>query len=927
MRSETWQLATKRSPVVLLTGDSGTGKTSVLNAAQNEYSATALSPAPVACLFDSGALQVALLDALSAAIALHDAEESGWRQLGNRIIHASRETSQEMGKSLCDALVQELLNLVKSRLGQDVGNGLLTFVKGLRNDDRDSLRRDIRSRSDGNVVRLLVRLADEVADVLDQDIVVSLDDVDRLGEVDQRILASIAAQPPHRVRVIVAYSTVKPDALTAIDQLRALNCPEVVVAGLSCGDVDRWLTAERVDTAMGERIYELSQGYPLLVEGLIVHIQAGGSLEEYEAPTVFTAVLNDALQRLPHSAHRAARELSAFKAPLADRDIPAFLGIDALDWGIARSALEAERILTVERATGKWFHEARRAYLWESVLSDDERGIVGQKAYQKLLRDQQASEDAVAGSGLSILIAELASYARDSQAANPQLAPILGLSTEELGVLAAAIELEGTGLASPTPVDQVVIHAHTAFGTPREAALAALPALGERGLLELQQVGQGGVTPSENTGVMVSLANDEVQVVAHGRIQSALGKSAIPHLADHVVRTHLDNVRLESYRVISQAGYVDAYAMYKQANHFRAPIQLRRVGDPILGIWLDLGEQPMSIVAIFNETTELSVAEREVAELTGESFGRRLSVKGTFVDPTHTIPTWRLVQVLYYVTGRPVEVYRDKQWVLEGIHPLSPIECARRQIDALSVLRTELDPVEREVLGLSQPGGLVIAAAGDTTYIATLRGTDQVIELDPAVFEAVESSTSLQFARLEQAIAPGPGVSIGTVTVQRRPNPRVNDPVVEDFGRLWRRARDFNLRQPRTRISIDPDALTAALTSAHRRDMRLVQRLAERVTVGDQRGRRDPRSLRIAIGTAKSDQPFATRMAVSAHPAGDLEDVQVRFVDDAYLRDGAALYAAAFGAEEPGPDFYEAPALSVIASVLGFLDDEINFVA
>jgi hypothetical protein len=52
---------------------------------------------------------------------------------------------------LHDALVQELLNLVNSRLGQDdVGNGLLTFVKSLRNDDRDSLRRDIRSRSDGN---------------------------------------------------------------------------------------------------------------------------------------------------------------------------------------------------------------------------------------------------------------------------------------------------------------------------------------------------------------------------------------------------------------------------------------------------------------------------------------------------------------------------------------------------------------------------------------------------------------------------------------------------------------------------------------------------------------------------------------------------------------------------------------------------------
>ena len=189
VRSETWQLVTKRAPFVLLTGDSGTGKTSVLLESQTEYGAATLAPPPTACMFDSGALQVALLDALSAAMAMHDSEESGWRKLGNRITHASRETAFEMGKSLRDALVQELLNLVKSRLGQDVGQGLLAFVKGLRSDDRETLRLDIRSRSDGNVVRLLVRLADEVAETLDRDIVIALDDADRLSDADQRILA------------------------------------------------------------------------------------------------------------------------------------------------------------------------------------------------------------------------------------------------------------------------------------------------------------------------------------------------------------------------------------------------------------------------------------------------------------------------------------------------------------------------------------------------------------------------------------------------------------------------------------------------------------------------------------------------------------------------------------------------------------------
>jgi hypothetical protein len=86
----------------------------------------------------------------------------------------------------------------------------------------------------------------------------------------------------------------------------------------------------------------------------------------------------------------------------------------------------------------------------------------------------------LAGSGLTVPIAELARYAHDSQAANPKLKQLIDLGADELAVLAAAIELEGTGIASPTPADQLVIHAHTAFGAPRAQALEALPTLSDR---------------------------------------------------------------------------------------------------------------------------------------------------------------------------------------------------------------------------------------------------------------------------------------------------------------------------------------------------------------------------------------------------------------------------------------------------------------
>ena len=69
------------------------------------------------------------------------------------------------------------------------------------------------------------------------------------------------------------------------------------------------------------------------------------------------------------------------------------------------------------------------------------------------------------------------------RAANPKLKQLIDFSDDELAVLAAAIELEGTGIATPTPADQLVIHAHTAFGARRAQALEALPTLSDNGLL------------------------------------------------------------------------------------------------------------------------------------------------------------------------------------------------------------------------------------------------------------------------------------------------------------------------------------------------------------------------------------------------------------------------------------------------------------
>lgn len=57
------------------------------------------------------------------------------------------------------------MELANAGLGQNVGQGLLKFLKSLKKDDSEDLRQTLRSQSDSNIVRLLVRLAEEVAAV------------------------------------------------------------------------------------------------------------------------------------------------------------------------------------------------------------------------------------------------------------------------------------------------------------------------------------------------------------------------------------------------------------------------------------------------------------------------------------------------------------------------------------------------------------------------------------------------------------------------------------------------------------------------------------------------------------------------------------------------------------------------------------------
>lgn len=556
------------------------------------------------------------------------------------------------------------------------------------------------------------------------------------------------------------------------------------------------------------------------------------------------------------------------------------------------------------------------------MLTEPERHDVGQSAYTKLLEHQRRTDKTYAP-GVFRQISALAPYARTSMAENPALVAVIGLDSDQLGVLAAVIELQNVEQGSPTPADQVVIHAHTAYGVDRGIAIDTLPALDARGLIRLEEV------PRRNFGraeaVVDFILDYECGVVTRGRVQSVLGKAVVPHLTDHVVRAHLERVRLESYAIITQAGHADALGVIAHAGMVRAPLQLRRIGDPVLGLWLHYGDQPLTVVGVFNTNADRAAAEREIANLSGTSFGRRIRVDRTFQDPTHSVASLRFMRAVYFATGLAVHS-NGREFGLDHPPALSMIEFAQRQVDLLAVLASETDELEREVYDLSQPCGVAIARRDKAEYRLDIRGAAHVYPMDFDQVAEILEQDSLVSARIELALDLPAAITTKHLTTQVWKEERTQDPVVELLGTLRKRAEEFNARQPRAIVDLEKRHLQAQLSAAHVRDQQLARKLSEKITIAGRRGIRPTRALRLAIHTHGPRNRPSHRFAVCAWPHGEPNDVQIRYVSDETIENAEALYSAAFGADADATDLHGGMLLEVLASSLGFAENEIELV-
>ncbi len=422
--------------------------------------------------------------------------------------------------------------------------------------------------------------------------------------------------------------------------------------------------------------------------------------------------------------------------------------------------------------------------------------------------------------------------------------------------------------------DSLLIHARSTFGGADDL-VDTLADLVDSGFLKMQQRPIGpGESVVESQRVEIAELDPAVEVVVHGRIQTVLGRPAIPQVASLVARTHLEELRQESTFMVIAAEEADTLDLISWANMCRSFLR-----EPMLAARLRFGDQPVSISAIFNTDADRAAALAHLRAADGaESVQRRLTVDKTLLGPGERVPSTLFLNSVWHATGVPVESDRTKWWLRTSM--VLPIgEFARRRLDCLRLVRNAATEAEREAMELDLPVGIGTADLGERLYWIELCGTEAVVEVDPAVAAQISSTDPYLYSRLSVALGLTSGQRIRNFTEQTRGAPLVEDPVVDALNDLWLKARRFNADQAPRRILFNEGNLNETIRATHVRMSHIARTMSETLTVAGQRGHRDPRSLNVAIHAIGDPRRWGGLATVAAYPIGDPGQVSVRIVD------------------------------------------------
>jgi hypothetical protein len=797
-------LVARQGKLVLLIGDSGVGKSEVLGAGQSD-SSLVLAPSPIHLRSAPGALQRGLLESLAEAMTQVVADQSTADRVGRLIVDSARRVADIRLKDLAAGVARQLLGVISSRVSPELSEVLSSFGQQLVTAVDSELSARINNAADQDVVDLLCGFASEVRTfAAGRNLVLALDDGDRLDDSDLRRLADLSTYLPEAITIRVAFSTWNVRKREQADELVRLGVDPVELEGLTESNVREWLVAEDLPEAWAPRVHRTTNGYALHVAAAIELLKETRSIKDLDGmdrADVIGAATRQVWRELDLPSRFAAQRLTAFATPLESEEVANYLDMDPMAWRMLERNLSESRVFT---GHPPWFHELRRRYIWSAILDDDDRIEILSAATR--YRGEQLALPAAKAEAF-VEYAELTALEASLIDQDPHIAAVMAADRNEVGIAAALIEL-----AQPTPAplnaDSVLLYAQQIFGVVDDLP-GALRRLGEKGFVHI-------ASDDRQTMLVPTWGSVEIARLFAGRAAGELGRLPTPLLATTVfdagLRPRLGTFRSASYGIGTPAIWqLSQQASQLQRVQADGSILMGRAGPNLL-LRYEYEGLPSYAVLVYDEIEERDAAAVRLAGRSEVIHERALSIIDCLRDPTDCVPSLRFFLAMERLRGTSLvnAVNGPSTRTPKLAVPMALEDEMLQRARTLEAIRELCTPIERLAASLEKPIGYLYQGSTEESLAIHVIGRGGAERFD------TDSLTPFlaPFFRVELARGAdlAPDEHLGLISLHHGKDQ--NDPTLHEMLWVFQQTARFNQQQGRASISLDSPTLETLIAAS-----------------------------------------------------------------------------------------------------------------
>lgn len=810
------QLSDTVAGFVIVSGDAGIGKSALLDHLADGTDPSEIIASPLIRVRHSGgALKYALLESLQHVVEGMIDEQGDTRTIASHLVDAAKRLANDKARELPKVIGRVLLGAIRDRIGSEAADVLAEYIADLQVSYEEDLSARLAAEADRDTVNVLIAFIAEVQVFARRPVVFSLDSGERLSEQELALLADLCEELPPSVGVRFGFSTPDADSRNKVDDLIVAGASEVRLGSLGLNDVREWIESRGLDPKMASEVMRLTDGYPLYVQDVIAALKRGEDTRDIEPSATLGALTRRSWRALDLGAAVVAGKLSAFTDPPPLGRLLDLLGLNFDAWAELERRLSDARIFCTKVNGRAWFHELRRRYIWDSVLTAEERSNGARTAVEELLAEFETERRFDLLGTIPYLASQSQQLASDSNVARA-----LGLDLAGLAIAASLIELtEAEPLVPVLATGAVLNYARSVFNSPGDL-LSSLRDLEECGLISYaNQSGSFTSLPQWTTPL--------VPAIIAGRSANELGRVPVSGAATFIFQDALAPKLGAFASAVYGMGRPEVPTLAESVPPLSGGMgdaagAYRGTHQPSIVIRGSFGGAAAYACATYGEDAARDAVLPEVEGLRADLGSIEFSIVDAVPVPYGAIASRRFLDAAEVVVGRALTGLTQIEMPLA----LALEESLALKAETIKYVRSVSNQLEQIAYGVDEPIGYVCwKGKAQFVYLTVAGGRERADRLEGEPI--LPSNGAHMFSELAQRASLMPSESVRGITRISLGNSTRNNPVIEIVSQLQQTAYQFNKIGDRHEVVVSPEELKGEITAALQRRRSDVRHIAQ----------------------------------------------------------------------------------------------------